>query len=225
MSRCRVLVSLLASISFLSASVWAASSAPLGTVTAAQHAYVGTGSASVGTTVFPGDKVSTDQVGSMQVRAGAARLLLTATSTASLDSADGSASARLLGGTALFSTAYAKSFTLYASKAAIRANTDAPTIGQVSLLGARELLVRAKRGSLTVTVDGESKTIEEGESYRIVVDPTPEEVAATPDQGPGGGGRPPVRAGRSRALYFYAAGVAAATGVAVYFALQSPDRP
>ena len=48
---------------------------PLATLIAADRAHVGEVSADVGTTVYSGDRVSTDLQGSMQVRAAAARLL------------------------------------------------------------------------------------------------------------------------------------------------------
>jgi hypothetical protein len=48
----------------------------LGTVVTAERAHVGDGIASIGTTVFGGDRLSTEDQGSVQIRAGAARLLL-----------------------------------------------------------------------------------------------------------------------------------------------------
>jgi hypothetical protein len=56
----------------------------------------------------------------MQVRAGAARLLLLSASAAIVNDGDGMSSAKLVSGTATFSTGNAHAFTLFASKAAIR---------------------------------------------------------------------------------------------------------
>jgi hypothetical protein len=67
---------LLVSFSLLTAPVWAAPSSSLGVVVFADRAHVGAAQASVGATVFSGDRLSTEQTGSVQVRAGAARLLL-----------------------------------------------------------------------------------------------------------------------------------------------------
>jgi hypothetical protein len=92
-------------------------------------------------------------------------------------------SAKLLIGTVTFSTGNAHAFTLYASKAAIRAQSDAPTIGQVRLLNAKELLITSKRGPLSVTVDRETQVIEDGKAYQVYLDP---EMAAA--QGPSGAG-------------------------------------
>jgi len=136
---------------------------PLGTVIAADRAHVGEASAEVGTTVYRGDRVSTDRQGSMQVRAGAARLLLMSSSAAIVDDNEGAPSVKLVLGTAAFSTGNAHAFTLYASKAAIRPQTDAPTIATVTYVNDKELLVTARRGGLTVTVEDEVQVIPRGQ--------------------------------------------------------------
>ncbi len=202
----------------------------LGTVVTADKARVGEGPAAIGTTLYAGDRLSTGLQGSVQVRAGAARLLLQGESTADVNDSDGAPSAKLFHGTATFSTGNAHAFTLYASKAAIRAQSDAPTIGQVTYLNAKELLVTSRRGPLTITVEGETQLIADGTSYHVYLDPeaNPQEPqgAGSGSKGPGGKGNgSPLKAGRSRFLIF-AVGV---TGVATYFAvseaLESAHRP
>jgi hypothetical protein len=128
-------------------------------------------------------------------------------------------------GTATFSTGNAHAFTLYASKAAVRANTDAPTIGQVVYVSDKELVVIAKRGSLLVTVGEDSQVVAEGTAYRVLLDPTEAQEpsgAGTPSQGPRGG---PLKAGRSRFLIVSTAFIAAATTFAILEARESPHRP
>lgn len=202
--------------------------ASLGTVITADHARVGDSSVEVGTTIFNGDRLTTDPQGSVQIRAGAARLLLQGASAAIINDTDGAPSAKLLQGAATFSTGNARAFTLYASRAAIRAESDAPTIGQVTYLSDKELLVASKRGSLSVVVDGETQLIPEGASYRVMLD--------TMAQGPeGAGGKdkdhdkrkggPPLRAGRSYFVPVAIGFAAIVTGIAVSEALESPNRP
>jgi len=159
---------------------------PLGTVIAADRAHVGEASAEVGTTVYRGDRVSTDRQGRMQVRAGAARLLLMSSSAAIVDDNEGAPSVKLVLGTAAFSTGNAHAFTLYASKAAIRPQTDAPTIATVTYVNDKELLVTARRGGLTVTVEDEVQVIPEGNSFRVLLDPTAD---AQGPEGAGSGGK------------------------------------
>src|ERR1700675_2536023 len=67
----------------------------LGTIVTAEHARVGDSSAEAGTTVFSGDRLSTDREGSVQIRAGAARFLLQSLSAVTLNETDGAPSARL----------------------------------------------------------------------------------------------------------------------------------
>jgi hypothetical protein len=218
----RSLSAMVLSASLISIPAWGAPNASLGTVIAAQRAHVGTATAEAGTTIYGGDYLSTEQQGSVQIRAGAARLLLAGNSSITVDQA----SARLLSGTARFSTGNAQAFTLFASRAAIRPQTDAPTIGQVTYLTDQELIVRSTRGPLAVTVEGETQIIPDGTSYRVMLDP---EVGQGPE-GAGSGqktqgrGGPPLRAGRSRFLIIAISAAAAVTAVAIYKALESPDR-
>ena len=143
--------------------------------------------------------------------AKAALLFLTEMSAAVLNDTDGVLSARLLKGTAKFSTANARAFTLFASKAAIQPKTDAPTIAQVRYVSDKELLVWAQRGTLVVTVADETQTVTEGTEYRVRLDET-------------GGG--PRKAGKSTFVPVAIGVVAAITGVAVSRALaESPSRP
>ena len=205
----------------------APSVAPLGTVIAAEHAHVGQSVADVGTTVYGGDRLSTEGQGTIQVRAGAARLLLLSSTVAEVNDEEGTPSAKLLMGTATFSTGNAHAFTLYASKASVRANTDAPTIGQVVYVSDKELVVVAKRGSLVVMVGDDTQVVNEGTAYRVLLDPVAETReppgAGTPSQGPMGKGGP-LKAGRSRFLIVSTAFIAAATTFAILEACESPSR-
>jgi hypothetical protein len=207
------------------------SNAVMGTVITADKARVGQGVAAVGTTLYGGDRLSTDTTGSVQIRAGAARLLLQGASVAEVNDSEGEPTAKLLLGTATFSTGNAHAFTLYASKAAIRAQSNSPTIGQVTYLNEKELIVTSKRGPLTVTVEDETQLIPEGGAYHVYLDPAaspqgPEGAGSSGgSQGSKGAGGSPLKAGRSRFLIFAIGLTAAATTFAVIKALESPDRP
>jgi hypothetical protein len=228
MRRLRALSAAVLSLSLMGLPVWGATPnvAPLGTVIAAEHAHVGDANAGVGTTVYGGDKLSTELQGSVQLRAGAARLLLMSSSSAVVNDSDGAPSAKLLLGTATFSTGNARAFTLFASTAAIRPQTDSPTIGQVTRLDDKELLVTARRGGLVVTVEDETQVVKEGESYRVLLDPAPQEPAGAGSQGPANGsGNGPLRAGRSRFLILATVLIGVGTGIAIYEAVESPNRP
>jgi hypothetical protein len=228
MHRARAVLAVLLSYSLFLMSVNGSTVAPMGTITAATSAHIGATPASTGSTVFGGDHLSTEKLGSIQIRAGAARFLLSGASSAALSPKDGTPGATLLSGTVVFSTANAKAFLLHASTAEIRPESDRPTVAQVTYVNDKELRVRATRGSLAITVEGETQTVPEGAAYRVMLDPSSYYASESP-QGPAGAGagsgRPPRRAGRSHFLLIAIVVTGVATGVALYEALQSPDKP
>lgn len=200
----------------------------LGTVITAEHARVGDSSVEVGTTLFGGDRLSTDAQGSVQIRAGAARFLLQGSSAAIINDTEGAPSAKLVRGAATFSTVNARAFAVFASRAVIRAQSDAPTIGQVTYLSENELLVASKRGPLTVTVDGETQLVPEGSSYRVLLDTMaqgPEGAGSGKDRDRKRAGGPPLRAGKSYFVPVAIGFVAIVSGLAISEALESPNRP
>lgn len=227
MSRLREIFTGILSLTLLTTPVWSAPSSALGTVVHAERAQVGVSPASVGSTLFGGDKLSTEKTGSMQLRAGAARFLLAESSTAILGNDGGMPSAILQSGTATFSTGNSNAFALHFGPAVVRAFTDEPTIGQVTVLNAKEMIVKSTKGSLNLTVDGDSRVIAEGMAYHVVLDPTA--AAAAAPQGPRGagsrGGGSPRSAGTSKFVWYAVAVAGVATFFAVRAALESPDRP
>jgi len=220
------IVASLVSVSLLTTPAWSAPSS-LGTVVYAERAHMGAAAASVGATVFGGDRLSTEQSGSVQVRAGAARFLLSSASSATFLKDEATPAAILTLGSATFSTADSKAFALHVASAVIRPNTDQPTIGQVSILGPKELVVRSTRGSLSVAVEDDVRVIAEGTAYRIVLEPSDTPPAAQGPRGAGtkGYGGPPIKAAKSKFIW-YAIGITTLLTVwAVHEALESPDRP
>jgi len=219
------LLALLVSASLVTAPVWAAPSSSLGTVVYADRAQVGAAQASVGTTVFSGDRLSTAQSGSVQVRASAARLLLSSSSSATLSQDDTTPAATLTGGSATFSTANSKAFALHVASAVIRPSSNQPTIGQVTVLNPKELIVKSTRGSLSIAVEDDVREIPEGAAYRVVLDPNAADPQGPRGAGSRGYGSPPIKAAKSRFIWF-AVGITTFVGAwAVHEALESPDRP
>ena len=231
MARLRALFCVVFSALFVVSTTMGASSLVVGTITSALGAHVGSAPATAGATVFSGDRLSTQQTGALQIRAGAARLMLSAVSTATVSDSNGTPGATLQQGTAVFSTANAKAFVLHASTADIRPETDAPTIAQVTYVNSKELVVRSTRGSLAITVDGETQTVPEATAYRVILDPDSYlETTATAAQGPAGAGAErtrnrPLKAGRSRFLLIAIVITGVATGIALYEAKESPHKP
>ena len=192
-----------------------------GTVVTADRAHVGRAAASVGTTVFSGDSLDTEETGSLQVRSGAARLQLTGASRVTWATEDGAAAATLKNGTAMFSTANAKAFALHASTAVIRPKGDGPTVASVSIVNPKELRVSCTRGTLAISVEDDTKLVAEGMTYRVVLDPD----SVSDDGSAPAPQKPPKKAGKSRFLLFLILGTAIPTAIALHYAWESPDKP
>jgi len=219
------ILALLVSFSLLTTPVWAAPASSLGTIVYADRAHVGAARASVGSTIFIGDRLSTDQSGSVQVRAGAARLLLSGASIATLSQDDISPAATLTYGSAIFSTSNSKAFALHVGSAVIRPNTNQPTIGQVTVLTPKELIVKSTRGSLSIAVEDDVREIPEGVAYRVVLDPNASDLQGPRGAGTKGYGGPPIKAAKSKFIWYVVGATALITVWALHEAFESPDRP
>jgi hypothetical protein len=228
MARSREIVAAILASGLLMTPVWGASTGALGTVVSSDHASISGAGAAVGTTIFDGDTLSTADTGNVQLRTGNARFQLSASSEAKVGDVGGMPTVTLLRGSGTFSTASVKAFALNALTAVIKPVSDEPTVGIVTVLGEKELLVNCTRGALTITVGDDSRVIPEGSAYRIVLEPSAEEAQdQPPPQGAGskGTGRPPLMAARSRFVWYATAAVALLTVFAIHKALESPDRP
>ena len=224
MARSRIILAAILSCSLPQTSLSRASSSSLGAIVYADRAHLGAGNASAGTTIFPGDKLRTETGGSLQIRAGAARLLLSGSSSATLTLENDRLGASLTTGSAVFSTANSRAFTFHVATAVIRPSTDLPTIGQVMVLKPKEFLVKSVRASLRIAVEDDVREIPEGASYRIVLDP----AAAEPGpQGPRGAGAKdhkwPIK--KPKFIWIPISLAIIGTVWAVHEALESPDRP
>jgi hypothetical protein len=202
-------------------------STPLyGTVLSAQHAHAGRVAVSVGTTVFAGDTLDTEEGGSLVVRAGEARLLLPASSRVTWAAEEGGAGATLKNGTALFSTSNAKAFTLHASTAMIRANTGVNTVASVSIINPKELIVSCVQGTLSITVEDDTKTVAEGKSYRVILDPDSVTQGGAADDSQAQQ-KKPKKAGKNKflLLLFFGGAAAAALALALTNHDGAPESP
>jgi hypothetical protein len=202
--------------------------AVLGMVVEAYRAHLGGSAVSPGATVYEGDHFSTEEGGSLRLRCNAALLELAEKSAALVrhagDGAQGlEAEAELVQGTLVFSTAHASELEIEARQARIRPAGNGRTVAQVSVMGPKELHVYARRGALLFSYPGESKTINEGESYEVILDP-PEDGSEKKQTTPSAR-RPP------KAFLLVAVGAgAAAAAVTVHEnhghkGMESPDRP
>jgi hypothetical protein len=219
------IIAVLLSYTLLITPVWAAPSSSLGTVVYADRAHVGAAQTSVGATVFSGDRLSTEQSGSLQVRAGAARLVLSGASIATLSQEVANPAATLTLGSATFSTANSNAFALHVASAVIRPNTNQPTIGQVTVLSPKELIVKSTRGSLSIAVEDDVREIPEGAAYRIVLDPSAADPQGPRGAGTKGYGGSPMKAAKSRFIWFAIAATTVVTVITFREVFESAARP
>ncbi len=193
---------------------------PLGVVTLASGAHFNAAKVSAGATIFDGDGLSTETEGALQFRTPAARLYLPGNSSIALHRLPNGAQAQLQAGTVVFSTAKSAAMEILADKSFIRPATDGPTVGQVTVIGPKELQITARRGALEFSYAGETEKLAEGASYRILLD-QPEATSWPKPQR-----RPPPAGREDRKYKIVVIGlISGITILALCEALESPDRP
>ena len=199
----------------------AASGTPsvVGFVVRANLAHLGNYDASVGTTVYEGDQVSTESGGALRLKCNAAIIELGERSSATVRGVGTSAATELGSGGVVVSSARAVNIEIAAKGAEIRGINETPGIAEVTIRGPKELMVYARRGRLELVYGGEEEMIEEGEAYRVILDPTQDTAQRT---------KPPAKHPHLKFILI-ATGIAAAVVVPVVVrALESPvspDRP
>jgi hypothetical protein len=192
----------------------------LGIVTQASGAHLHAASASAGSTVYDSDELSTEGGGALQFRGSAVYVVLFHASGVTLRSLANGTQAQLRNGTVTISVARASAMEILADNAAIRPLADVPTVAQITIIGPKELQIYAQRGALQFSYHGESAALQEGSSYRILLDPP---NTSTPPQSQGG----PRPQGHKNLPFkiIIGAGAALATAIVVHKFLESPDRP
>lgn len=200
--------------------------ASLGLIMHAERAHVGEAAASAGSTIFEGDRLSTEPDGLLRIAIPALTLQLGGQSALVLGRAvdpEGIV-AELASGTLLFSATSTGSIVIAANDALVRPAANVATVAHVRMVNPRELRIYAQRGTLEFSYRGESETIQEGKSYRVIIDPTETESAAL---GSDPATKPPAMHHPTFILVAIAAAVA---GVASAIPMmmhsdESPDRP
>ena len=193
----------------------------LGVVTQASAAHFNDSKISAGTTVFDGDRLSTESEGLLQFRGADASLYLPGLSGVTLHGLPNGTQAQLRTGTLVFSTSKAAAVEVLADEAFIRPAADGPTVAQITVVGPKELQITARRGALEFSYRNDSQRIAEGTSCRILLD-SQESAAPLPPQG-----EPVKPAGRENRKFKIVVIILIgwATEWAVHEALESPDRP
>jgi hypothetical protein len=200
---------------------------PLGMVVLADRARLGSLDAAEGTTIYDGDRLSTGAGGSLRLIVGQAIVSLTEQSCVIVHQDAGGAAkgfeAELVSGDVVLSETAGAAVEIVASSARIRPTAETRGVVQVRLVGPRELIVFAQLGPTQTWYRGESETIAEGKSYRVLLNPSDDSTSAA--QGP----KKPMKGGKG--IVLIVVGALTATGVALLWGggsgkpVESPDRP
>jgi hypothetical protein len=140
---------------------------PSGTITQVQTTWLDRAIATVGTTVYPGDTLKTDETGSVRLRGGLAQFYMMSDSEARMEDAANGLRATLVKGTAGFSSGSADTVELTALDVVIRSLNGQPAHGRVSIVGQNELVVTSFKGPFELTLDGDTRAVADGMSYRV----------------------------------------------------------
>jgi hypothetical protein len=158
---------------------------PLGLVTQATMAQLGDASATIGTTVYPGDTVATNQGGLLRLRVGTSQIYLLSQSSAVLSSDTSKISAKVLRGTVGISTTSSDPVSLELPEGILRPANGQPVYGQAAILSPNEVVITAYSGSLVLDNDGELHEIPAGKSVKVTMDLQPSASNSDPQEAEG----------------------------------------
>jgi hypothetical protein len=187
-------------------------SAPLGSVMQADRAHQGVDIASGGATIYDGDRLETQEDGTLRARLGKSQLFMHQSTVAEVHSLLNGYSANLLHGTVIASSPEGQTFQLLANGATVRPASAHATVARVTWVSPTQLLLSSNLGAIQVTYEGDVKTIEPGNAVRMEI--------KTEDSSPGPQGAP-SHGGRSHAIYFVIVAAAVATGIGIWRATVS----
>jgi hypothetical protein len=200
----------------------------LGIVVLADHANAGSQAAIEGTTVFDGDRLTTEAGGALRLQVGEDLVSLADQSCVMIHrGARGTGmefEAELVPGGVTLSVAKGIEAEIVASSARIRSEAETRGVVQVRIVERNELLVFAKRGAAEISYHGETETIAEGKSYRVLL--RPDEDGTSGDQSAKKAGK------RGKVLVLIGVGAATAAGIVLLSrggnggkSVESPDHP
>jgi hypothetical protein len=213
------------SVGLINVPSFAANENALGLVTQATEAHLGPATVAIGTTVYPGDTLATDEGGTVRLKVGGSQFYLLSSSSATLSANSTIVNAAVARGTVGFSSNGTDQLALEIPEGIVRAANGQPAYGQVRMIGPREVIVSAYRGTLVLDNDGELHEIPAGKSYRVTMDLAPAAEAQAPA---GVGGNNKVVAPKRRHLLFdlIVLGAIGGASYALWYHLsESPSNP
>jgi len=144
-------------------------SASLGVVTQSSLGHLNNANASVGSTIYNGDRLSTEAGGTLGVRFGSVQLVLSENSAIFVGQEGLTFTAALQQGSVAFNIESGGVLRLTAADVRVRTQSSAPTAGQMTLENCA-VVVTSRVQALEVTAGKETKIVETGQSYRVSLD-------------------------------------------------------
>jgi hypothetical protein len=198
----------------------------LGIVVGASGARLGAHSASEGTSVYDGDRLSTEAGGALRLRSGTSTLYLAEESCVvihrNLNGTAGDFGAELVSGQAVLSIVAGSASEIVARGAIVTADSNGASIMQVKVLAAKELVIFARRGKARVSYREETEVILEGKTARVVLDPTDDAASKNRDKK-----KPPRKPRKALQVIIVGGAAVAAIIIPPIYGqrYESPDRP
>jgi hypothetical protein len=174
----RSFIAILLVLALLDIPAFAATAKPLGLVVQAREALLDNSTLAVGTTVYPGDTVQTDEGGTLRLKFGTNQLYLLSSSAATFSQNENTIRATVGRGTVGFSSAASSELELAIPQGILRAGRGQSASGQVTITNPQEVVISAYQGALVLDNEGEFHTIPAGKTYRVTMDLEP---AAQPE--------------------------------------------
>ncbi|MGC1620135.1 MAG: hypothetical protein WA765_16720 [Candidatus Acidiferrum sp.] len=150
----------------LSAALLHAQTAPAGVVLQTSSARLNSSDASVGTTLYDGDRLETQDKGALSLRSGQVQLTLPGDSLLWMNHENSVLTPNLQRGTVIFRAETGEGVEIRADDVRVRPHEPVLTVGEVTLEKC-DVLVTARTQSLEVTAGKETKILDEGKSYRV----------------------------------------------------------
>jgi len=186
-SLARSFMAILLVLALLDIPALAATAKPLGLVVQAHEAMLDNSTLAVGTTVFPGDTVQTDEGGTLRLKFGTNQLYLLSSSAATFSQNENTIRATVARGTVGFSSNASSELELAIPQGILRAARGQAASGQVTITNPQEVVISSYQGALVLDNEGEFHTIPAGKTYRVTMDLEPAAEPAAParrDQDP-----------------------------------------
>ncbi|MGD1211247.1 MAG: hypothetical protein ABR973_07820 [Candidatus Acidiferrales bacterium] len=146
---------------------------PVGVVSQANQAYLGTANAVTGADVYDCENLETTDKGELRLQVRSGQVYLSASSSAQLEQDINETQVFVNRGTVGFSAPAASGIELTTPAGFIRAANGQAAAGEVAFTGPKEMTVSAIRGDLVLDNGGEFRTISEGKSAKITFEDAP----------------------------------------------------